>query len=275
MVVDLKGIVDELSWKKSRDRREIVKAHLERLGLPYTQHKFRVGMHSNIFVDLVSKNDKMLVLASHYDVVRGSPGANDNASAVAALLGALGELKGKELQMPVRAFFFDCEERNLRGSREFINAYGIQQVGAVCNMELVGAGTVPVMWGAYGVDQQYGDALFKTTIDLGQRPVLLGLVPTFTGDHKSFQAAGINNSMCLSMIDEKDTDLLREVMELPSRIYSSEKEKHTYVEHLSGRMRASATFRDYHKKTDTPDKIRPESLAWTRDFLVRLAENYK
>jgi hypothetical protein len=61
-----------------------------------------------------------IVLGAHYDAVRNSPGANDNSSGVAAVIGVAREMsrvrkRGKDLIF----VFFDEEERGLRGSRAF------------------------------------------------------------------------------------------------------------------------------------------------------------
>ena len=52
----------------------------------------------------------IIVIGAHYDSVRGSPGANDNASGVAALLEIGGALKGLGLRRTVRLVAFVNEE---------------------------------------------------------------------------------------------------------------------------------------------------------------------
>lgn len=51
-----------------------------------------------------------LVVGAHYDTVPGSPGANDNASGVAALLELARALKGRDLPLSVRFVAFPNEE---------------------------------------------------------------------------------------------------------------------------------------------------------------------
>ena len=51
-----------------------------------------------------------LVVGAHYDSAVGTPGADDNASAVAVLLEISRALVGRRLRRPVRIVFFDCEE---------------------------------------------------------------------------------------------------------------------------------------------------------------------
>lgn len=51
-----------------------------------------------------------LVIGAHYDSATGTPGADDNASAVATLLEIARELAGKQLKRKTRLLFYDCEE---------------------------------------------------------------------------------------------------------------------------------------------------------------------
>jgi Zn-dependent M28 family amino/carboxypeptidase len=60
-----------------------------------------------------------LILAAHYDTVIGSPGADDNASALAVLLDVARQVVNVRLQRPVRLIAFCLEEENLLGSRAY------------------------------------------------------------------------------------------------------------------------------------------------------------
>jgi Zn-dependent M28 family amino/carboxypeptidase len=52
----------------------------------------------------------MLILGAHYDTVENTPGADDNASGVAALLGIAQDLAGRRLARTVRFSAFALEE---------------------------------------------------------------------------------------------------------------------------------------------------------------------
>jgi Zn-dependent M28 family amino/carboxypeptidase len=58
----------------------------------------------------VSEPDEIIVIGAHYDTVIGCPGANDNASGVAALLGLSAALANDELERTVRFVAFANEE---------------------------------------------------------------------------------------------------------------------------------------------------------------------
>ena len=78
--------------------------------------------------------ERILEVAAHFDTVPRSPGADDNASGVAALLEVAAALAPLELARTVRFCFFSQEERFLIGSRRHVEAFtarGEQVEGAL------------------------------------------------------------------------------------------------------------------------------------------------
>jgi Zn-dependent M28 family amino/carboxypeptidase len=61
------------------------------------------------------------IIAAHYDTVMGSPGADDNASALAVMLEAASRLRGVPLSREVRFIAFCLEEENLLGSLAYVS----------------------------------------------------------------------------------------------------------------------------------------------------------
>lgn len=62
-----------------------------------------------------------LLVGAHYDTVVGSPGADDNGSALAVLLEVAHRLKHADLVRPVWLAAFSLEEQGLLGSRAFVS----------------------------------------------------------------------------------------------------------------------------------------------------------
>jgi hypothetical protein len=61
-----------------------------------------------------------LIVAAHYDTVPGSPGADDNASALAVLLEVAQRIRQTSLSRPVHFIAFCLEEEDLLGSRAYV-----------------------------------------------------------------------------------------------------------------------------------------------------------
>ncbi len=70
------------------------------------------NIYSNIIVSLTGAKhpDETVVIGAHYDTVQGTPGADDNASAVAILLEICRELKGSLPGKTLKLIFFVMEE---------------------------------------------------------------------------------------------------------------------------------------------------------------------
>lgn len=67
--------------------------------------------------------EEVLLVGAHYDSVPNCPGADDNGSAVAAMLGCAAACARWESPLPVVFVGFNREEDGLRGSREFVESH--------------------------------------------------------------------------------------------------------------------------------------------------------
>src|SRR5207237_7000020 len=77
-------------------------------GLEPVTQDFPSGGRTVRNIEVQARTDSLVVVGAHYDTVPGSPGADDNASAVAALIELAGMLASEEL--PVRFVAFANEE---------------------------------------------------------------------------------------------------------------------------------------------------------------------
>jgi aminopeptidase YwaD len=93
------------------------------LELTVTRHRFPAlgDMYENVIATLSGPAGAAspLILAAHYDTVAGSPGADDNASALAVLIDVASQVGRLALQRPVQFIAFCLEEQNLLGSRAY------------------------------------------------------------------------------------------------------------------------------------------------------------
>jgi Zn-dependent M28 family amino/carboxypeptidase len=79
-------------------------------------------------LDLAGQQDRsVIVIGAHYDAVPGSPGADDNGTALAVLLELARALSTAQGRCPIRLVAFDLEEYDRSGSRAYVSA--LQQRG--------------------------------------------------------------------------------------------------------------------------------------------------
>ena len=91
-----------------------LESELTKLGLQVTKQKFSSG--TNIIGIQKGKKPETIIIGCHYDSVRGTPGADDNASGCAMTLALARQLSKKKLNYTIKYIFFDNEERGMIGS---------------------------------------------------------------------------------------------------------------------------------------------------------------
>jgi Zn-dependent M28 family amino/carboxypeptidase len=90
-------------------------------------HEFQVRgkIHQNLILNLppLSQEGKgalpPILIGAHYDAVPGTPGADDNATGVAALLELARAFAAEPLKYPLRIVAFDMEEYGMLGSSQY------------------------------------------------------------------------------------------------------------------------------------------------------------
>lgn len=94
--------------------REYIRRQLREMGHAFVQHEFqtswRKGMNLEVILPGARQDASSLVVGAHYDSAAGTPGADDNASAVAMLLEVARSLSKGACRRGVRLVFLDCEE---------------------------------------------------------------------------------------------------------------------------------------------------------------------
>lgn len=125
---------------------QYIQAELGRWGEVKT-HNFslRGTIHHNYILDLVpeSPGDRQrppIILGAHYDTVPGSPGADDNASGVAALLELARAFSANPCRYPLRLIAFDMEEYGMIGSSAYAEEMKqqTQPIRLMISLEMLG-----------------------------------------------------------------------------------------------------------------------------------------
>lgn len=102
--------------------REYVRSHLSQYGtVEVCEFARQTQTHENLILKLPGQDSSKapILIGAHYDAVPGSPGADDNATGVAALLELATFFAQSPARRPIHFVAFDLEEFGLMGS----NAY--------------------------------------------------------------------------------------------------------------------------------------------------------
>ena len=123
---------------RARARRYLVET-LTAFGWKPQLQAFESGV--NVFAQRPGSNAKAgaILVSAHYDTVNGSPGADDNGSAIAATLELARLLGSRSTQRPLWLAFFDQEEAGLVGSLAFTShPEKLANLEGVVNLEMMG-----------------------------------------------------------------------------------------------------------------------------------------
>ncbi|VVB78322.1 Peptidase family M28 [uncultured archaeon] len=240
-------------------RFEMVCDYLERFDLGFEVQIYSSGR--NVIVNSGSK--KEIGVSSHFDAVPGSPGANDNATAVAVTLDILKRFNNDPLKnIGVRGLFFDEEEKGLVGSRAYVRAKGTEGLIGVYNMEMVGLGDKIALWS----DDLLSEGLLIKTFECVCKQ---DMIPCFrfpdirkilnnSGDHYSFNQAGIKDAFCITTISDEDIKVAAKYLSLPNSNLS-----------LISRQAYSEAplFSNYHKSSDNAEHLNEKSLKMVSNLI--------
>lgn len=95
----------------------------------------------NVIAHLPNVKQPKLIIGGHYDSVENSPGANDNASGTAVVLGLARQLAKLPQAQQIWFMAFDGEEDGLKGSQAFVNQASpefLANLKGMINFDMVG-----------------------------------------------------------------------------------------------------------------------------------------
>jgi Zn-dependent M28 family amino/carboxypeptidase len=115
---DIKALASELGERNTRHYDNLqaaadwVQQSLRQAGYDPVRQTYTIDgrPYHNIEVEVQGRSDSLVVVGAHYDSALGSPGANDNASGVAALLALARRFADAELPYTLRLVAFTNEE---------------------------------------------------------------------------------------------------------------------------------------------------------------------
>ena len=253
-----------LEGRDNAARQAAVARWLEARGVPFRRHGFATfeSAGENFVVEL-GRGDRALVLIAHHDAVPGSPGANDNAAAVAILLSLLARWSTREPRARLRLLFSACEELGYLGSRVWVRDHGVADVRGVLSLELPGIGDSLAVWDAVETTAFLG-SLRGVLEDLGLRADegyhVVGRIPVFGSDHRAFAAAGVP-AYGFTSVPAAQADVLRQFVFRPLRSA------------LRAGVRRPPPFDTYHTPRDTGATLDVAALDRMTAALAALVES--
>jgi hypothetical protein len=204
-MVSLMEYVRQLEHRDNRARGDYVLQTLDSMGITPLIQERRWPAIRNIVVDLApqGKADKRLFCA-HYDTIRGSSGANDNASSVAVLLELCRWLK--QTSASIRVVFLDREEG--------VSAKPVLRMGLLGSLYYVwsGQGDCLAIWPV----NHRGDSAAAGEVEKAAKRLSVSWrwldIPWAlqTSDHLPFRLTGFKNVISLSILPSDQMMLLDE-----------------------------------------------------------------
>ena len=227
----------------------------------------------NLIAEVLGKDkrDEIVLVGAHYDSARGTPGANDNGSGVAALIEVANQLRGKQFSRTIRFVFFANEEPPFfqrdgqMGS--WVYAKACRQRGdnlnVVLSLETMGFFTDEPN------SQKYPQPLALMYPSTGN---FIGIVSDIKSRSLLDQAATLLTKHCKGKVDVQKAALPGEMVGVGWSDHWS-----FWQEGYVGLMITdTALFRypHYHKPTDTFDKIEYVRFAHVVDGLIKTIEDF-
>jgi hypothetical protein len=245
-------LIGLLEGRSNPEREAATLRYLEARGADPARHSFATfeGRGENFSVDIGAGN-RVVVLVAHHDAVPGSPGANDNAAAVAILLHLLDRLRhAVPPRLRVRLLFTAAEELGYLGARAYVRDRPLTGIVGVLSLELCGIGNSVAIWDA-GEETpflaQVRSALESSGLRRDESYHQVGRIPVFGSDHRAFAAAGLP-AYGLTAIPLAHADALRQFVFSPVRSV------------LLHAVRRPPPFDTYHTIRDSSATVDPAAL---------------
>ncbi len=252
--------------------RDYIFKTLNSYGLSPELQDYSVGgnVFSNIVVTLPGKGkpEEIIVVGAHYDTVSGSPGADDNASAVAMLLESARLIKDDVLERTTKLVFFTLEEPPIFGTEDMGSRVFARQakksgmdIKAMICLEMVG----------YFSEKKGGQAFPLPLMNL-----VYPSTPNFI--------AVIGNLKSRKLVDQVGQGLKRgcqvpvETLSAPSIVPGISLSDHSsfWKEGYSAVMITDTAFYrnpNYHQASDTKETLNYEVMAELLKGLVHVIHN--
>lgn len=262
----LLDVVKKLEYKSDSERLQTIKSILKNKKIKFAEQNYNYfGFQgTNLIVGAGNPNSKKhTILSAHFDIVPGSPGANDDASGIAILIDVVERLKKLKLKNKIRVIFFDDEEIGRFGSISYIKKHGLKDLLAVYHLELCGYGNVVGLWPITKINEN-SHALKIIEEVLRQKSIYferVGQLPAFWGDDLSFRNAGFKHALCITVAPKEDKEAIKRFAK--GNVFQ------IVFDYFAGRI--PKLFLRYHSPEDKSEYLSENALKMVSDVLVDVA----
>jgi Zn-dependent M28 family amino/carboxypeptidase len=131
-------------YPKLEEAAQYIKREFLKVGLDVKEDHFQWEgkSYKNIVAEKkgITSPNRVFILGAHYDTVPDSPGADDNASAIAVLLEVARNIQAVPLDNTVRLIAFSLEEYDYVGSTHYVERLrkGEEEILGMISIEMVG-----------------------------------------------------------------------------------------------------------------------------------------
>ncbi len=256
--------VKKIEGKSDRERREIILGAIKSLNYnPEIESGSFFGFPvKNVLVEL-GKGKKEILVITHYDVVPGTPGANDNSSCIAVILDLLDRLKNYKAKNKIKIIIFDKEEIGCQGSKAYLEKHGIKNIKGVFNLEIVGYGDMFGLWPVTSINKNSKILnILKSVIkEEGYNYQELAKLPLFFSDHRNFIEAGLKEVICISVGPKKEAEAIKKFVSLSMAEF--------LIKTIAGGIKPPNLLKRYHTKEDKSKYLNESAMKMTADVLYK------
>ena len=217
---ELYGYVLGIEGGASQRRGDFIKDQLKQMGAGYVAIPFSspstvkndttIITGENIIVRF-GHGEKKIIIGAHYDATEGSPGANDNGSGVAVVLGLINHLRSEEWKHTIEICFFDKEEQGCIGSAQYVQKYVLPKSHlAMINLDVEGTGDELYIGPVdFKTDQVFLPIVHEAEQQTGFPSVERSVYPE--SDYLSFARYNLTN-ISISVVPKGDGDRLSRML---------------------------------------------------------------
>lgn len=269
--------IKNLEKKTNKERTDYVKQTLKQINVTFSVQPFRqrILRGENIIVEqFCGDSPRQLLLTAHTNKYFSSPGANDNASGVAVLLGIISHLKKRNLKktIGIKVVFFDHEDglAILDGSSFFVSHTDITNISFVLNLDGVGIGNSFTLSPRITRknSNHYVSNILQFLNHKNIRYFSFDLPPLMIEDHMPFLQKNIR-ALSVNLMPEQDLEYLKD---FAKKSWLQKLIEALFYRGSNRKNHPMVVMRHRHNELDTSEYIQEKSLELAFSLSIKMVD---